>query len=71
MFLVHSLTAPRPFLNLRLLLNRNFSIGLIFEFLFGALFITPIVLFPPLLQDLMDFSESTIGLLLSSRGIGN
>ena len=71
MFLVHSLTAPRPFLNLRLLLNRNFSIGLIFGFLFGALFITPIVLFPPLLQDLRDFPESTIGLLLSSRGIGN
>lgn len=70
-FLVHSLTAPRPFLNLRLLLNRNFSLGLLFAFLFGTLFITPMVLFPPLLQDLRDFPESTIGLLLSARGIGN
>ena len=70
-FLVHSLTAPRPFLNLRLLLNRNFALGLMFAFLFGTLFITPMVLFPPLLQDLRDFPESTIGLLLSARGLGN
>ena len=70
-FLVHSLTAPRPFLNLRLLLNRNYALGLMFGFLFGTLFITPMILFPPLLQDLRDFPESTIGLLLSARGIGN
>lgn len=70
-FLIHSLTAPRPFLNLRLLANRNYSIGLIFGFLFGALFITPIVLFPAILQDLRDFPESTIGMLLSARGLGN
>ena len=70
-FLVHSLTAPHPFLNLRLLLNRNYSIGLMFGFLFGMLFITPMVLFPPLLQDLRDFPESIIGTLLSARGLGN
>ena len=70
-FLVHSLTAPHPFLNLRLLLNRNYSIGLMFGFLFGTLFITPMVLFPPLLQDLRDFPESIIGTLLSARGLGN
>jgi len=29
------------------------------------------VLFPPLLQDLRDFPESTIGMLLSARGLGN
>jgi len=70
-FIVHSLTSPHPFLNLRLLLNRNFTLGLIFGFLFGTLFITPMVLFPPLLQDLRDFPESTIGMLLSARGLGN
>ena len=70
-FIVHSLTSPQPFLNLRLLLNRNFTLGLIFGFLFGTLFITPMVLFPPLLQDLRDFPESTIGMLLSARGLGN
>jgi DHA2 family multidrug resistance protein len=70
-FIVHSLTSPNPFLNLRLLLNRNFTLGLIFGFLFGTLFITPMVLFPPLLQDLRDFPESTIGMLLSARGLGN
>ena len=70
-FLVHSLTSPRPFLDLRLLLNRNFVLGLMMAFLFGGLFLTPTVLFPPLLQNLRGFPESSIGLLLSARGIGN
>lgn len=70
-FIVHSLTSPRPFLDLRMLLNRNFLLGLMLAFLFGGLFLTPTVLFPPLLQDLRGFPESSIGLLLSARGIGN
>ena len=70
-FIVHSLTTERPFLNLKLLLNRNFSLGLIFTFIFGALLLTPTVLFPPLLQNLRGFPESSIGLLLSARGVGN
>ncbi len=70
-FVVHSLTAPRPFINLKLLLNRNFALGLIFTFLFGAIFLLPTVLFPPLLQNLRGFPESSVGLLLSARGVGN
>ena len=70
-FLVHSLTAQRPFLNLRILRNRNFSLGLIFAFIFGALYLTPMVLYPTLLQDLRDFPESVIGVLLSARAVGN
>ncbi len=71
LFIVHSLTAANPFINLRLFLNRNFVIGLALAFAFGMLFLVPTVLFPPLLQNLRGFPESSIGILLSARGIGN
>ena len=70
-FIVHSLSARQPFLNPRLLLNRNYAIGLMFVFVFGMLNFTPMVLFPPLLQDLRDYPDSIIGWLLAMRGIGN
>jgi DHA2 family multidrug resistance protein len=37
----------------------------------GAWERTPMVLFPPLLQDLQGYPESTIGYLVASRGLGN
>ncbi|MFC7541099.1 MFS transporter [Siccirubricoccus deserti] len=35
LFLAHSLTASRPFLNLRLLLDRNYALGLLLVFIYG------------------------------------
>ncbi|MDP6344814.1 MAG: MDR family MFS transporter [Alphaproteobacteria bacterium] len=71
LFLVHIATARRPFFNPRLFLNHNYSLGLILAFLFGMLSFAPLVLFPPLLQDLRGFPDSTVGLLLATRGAGN
>ncbi len=70
-FLAHSLTAPRPFLDPKLLLDRNFSIGLLIAFFMGMLSYTSLVLFPSLLHDLRDYPDSTIGILLAARGTGN
>jgi MFS transporter, DHA2 family, multidrug resistance protein len=70
-FCVHSLTAPRPFLDPRLLLDRNFSIGLVIAFFMGMLAFTSLVLFPSMLHDLRDYPDSTIGVLLAARGTGN
>lgn len=70
-FIAHSLTAERPFLDPRLLLDRNFSIGLLLSFVMGALSFTPMVLFPILLHDLRGFPDSLVGMLLAARGIGN
>jgi MFS transporter, DHA2 family, multidrug resistance protein len=70
-FVAHSLTARRPFLDPRLLLDRNFAIGLVIAFFMGMLSYTSLVLFPALLHDLRDYPDSTIGLLLSARGTGN
>ena len=69
-FVVHSATAPRPFLNPRLLRDRNFAIGLVLIFLFGMLNFTPITLLPTLLQDVQGYPDSIIGLVLSARGLG-
>ncbi|MDX2157365.1 MAG: DHA2 family efflux MFS transporter permease subunit [Hyphomicrobiaceae bacterium] len=70
-FLVHSLTAKRPFLDLGVLLDRNFAIGLLLVFVLGMLSFTPMVLFPGLLHDLRGYPDDAIGMLLAGRGFGN
>lgn len=65
-FIGHSLTCDRPFLDPRLLVNRNFAVGLGLALIFGALFVTPMVLLPVLLQQLRDIPEFTIALLLAA-----
>jgi DHA2 family multidrug resistance protein len=69
-FLVHSLTNDRPFLDLRLLLERNFALGLGISTIFGMLFVTPMVLIPTMLQQLRDVPEFAVGTLIAVRGIG-
>ena len=49
-FVVHCLSAKAPFLNLRLLRDRNYAIGLALVTIYGMLNFTPMVLLPPLLQ---------------------
>jgi DHA2 family multidrug resistance protein len=72
MFLAHCLTTKvHPFLDPRLLLDRNFSIGVLIAFFMGMLSYTSLVLFPGLLHDLRDFPDSAIGALLAARGTGN
>ena len=70
MFVVHSLTAHRPFLEPRLLLDRNFLIGLIIVLIYGMLNFTPMVLLPPMLQSLLGYPDSVIGIILGLRGAG-
>ncbi len=69
-FISHSLTAERPFLNPRLLMKRNYALGLMIAFVFGLLNFTPITLLPALLQTLRGYPDSIIGLILGIRGTG-
>ena len=69
-FLAHSLTAQHPFLNLRLLLDRNYALGLALVGVFGMLNVTPMVLLPPLLQQHAGFPDTLIGEVLAARGLG-
>jgi DHA2 family multidrug resistance protein len=70
LFLVHSLTTDKPFLDLRLLLNRNYSLGLALVALFGMLNFTPMVLLPTLMRAHMGYPDLLVGQVVSSRGIG-
>ena len=69
-FLFHSLTTREPFLNLKLLTDRNYAIGLVLVTIYGMLNFTPMVLLPPLLQQHVGFSDSLVGWVIGSRGIG-
>jgi DHA2 family multidrug resistance protein len=71
LFLAHSLTARQPFLNLRLLLDRNYALGLALVTVYGMLNFTPMVLLPPLLQQHAGFPDTIIGEILAARGIGS
>jgi DHA2 family multidrug resistance protein len=70
LFLAHTFTAERPFIAPSLFLDRNFAIGLTIVFVYGMLNFTPIVLLPPLLQNLKGYPDRLIGLLLAMRGVG-
>lgn len=69
-FVAHSLTTEKPFLNLRLLLDRNYAIGLVLVTIYGMVNFTPIVLLPTLLQTYAGYPDSIIGLIVGYRGIG-
>jgi DHA2 family multidrug resistance protein len=69
-FVVHSLSARAPFLNLKLLADRNYAIGLALVTIYGMLNFTPMVLLPPLLQQQAGFPDAMVGQVIGSRGIG-
>ena len=70
-FIANTVWSRTPFLDPHLFRDRNFCVGLVVAFLMGAMSYTLIVLFPPLLQDLRQYPESTVGYLMSARGLGN
>ena len=69
-FVVHSLMARNPFLNLRLLADRNYAVGLFLVTLFGMLNFTPMVLMPPLLKSELAQPDYVVGVVVSWRGLG-
>jgi DHA2 family multidrug resistance protein len=69
-FIVHTVTSERPFINPKLFKDRNFSIGVFLVFVYGMLNITPTVMIPTMLQNLMGYPDSMIGILLAARGAG-
>jgi len=70
LYVVHTATSREPFISPALFLDRNFAVGLLIVFLYGMLNMTPLVLLPNLLQNLMGYPDSLIGTLLGTRGAG-
>jgi DHA2 family multidrug resistance protein len=69
-FIVHCLTTKAPFLNLRLLTDRNYAVGLVLVTIYGMLNFTPMVLLPPLLQQYAGFPDALVGQVIGCRGVG-
>ena len=67
-FIVHSATHERPFLDPAMLKDRNFVVANVVMFLAGAVMYGVLALLPPLLS-MLNYPEVTIGLLLAPRGI--
>jgi DHA2 family multidrug resistance protein len=69
-FLVHTFTATRSFVNPSLFLDRNFSVGMLFIFIVGITYLASMALMTPYLQTLMGYPVVTAGLVMGPRGLG-
>ena len=70
LFVVHVLTTDKPFLDPKLLLDRNYAVGVLLGFVFGMLYFTTLVLQPTMLQGVREYPDSMLGILQAVRGIG-
>ncbi|ODT79005.1 MAG: EmrB/QacA family drug resistance transporter [Pelagibacterium sp. SCN 64-44] len=68
-FVIHSLTARSPFVDLRIFKDANFSLGSLFMAVMGVTLFSGLALLPPLLQNLMGYSVIFTGLLMAPRGL--
>jgi len=71
MFIAHSLTTRRPFVDFRLFRDRNFTVSLMVMFAIGVAVFSPTVLMPGFLQQLQGYSPTQAGLLVASRGLSS
>ncbi|MGD8378361.1 MAG: DHA2 family efflux MFS transporter permease subunit [Gammaproteobacteria bacterium] len=69
-FLIHATLKEHPFIDLKMLKDRNFATGLTLMFVFGIVLLATMSLIPPFLQNLIDFPVVTTGLVLAPRGVG-
>lgn len=70
LFLVHTLTTERPFVNLAIFRDRNFAVGSVFGFFLGGLMYSVMAMTAPMLADLMGYPTLVVGLAMAPRGLG-
>ena len=69
MFLAHTLTTARPFIDPKLFRDRNFAISLVVMLTIGMAIFSPAVLLPNFLQQLQGYSPTQAGWLMAARGV--
>ncbi len=68
-FIYWELTTPMPIVDLRVLLNRNFAVGVGLITLLGAVLYATTAVMPLLMQTLLGYTAFQAGLALSPRGV--
>ena len=70
LFVVHLVTAQRPFISPRLFMDRNLSASLLVMFAVGMVLLASSALLAPWLQTLAGYPVATAGLVMAPRGFG-
>ncbi|MDR3534288.1 MAG: DHA2 family efflux MFS transporter permease subunit, partial [Rhodopila sp.] len=70
LFVVHMITAKKPFIPPVLFKDRNFSAGLVLMFATGTILVSSSSLMAPWLQNLANYPVEAAGLIMAPRGIG-
>src|SRR6201994_57203 len=70
LFIVHMLTARRPFIPAALFKDRNFATGVGMMFAAGTILVSRSSLMAPWLQNLAKYPVDNAGLIMAPRGIG-
>ena len=70
LFIVQTLTARRPFVDLKLFTDRNFLACCLLGFIVGVLVFSVLAILPQLLEGLMGYPVVTTGLVMAPRGMG-
>ncbi|HET6608592.1 MAG TPA: DHA2 family efflux MFS transporter permease subunit [Rhodopila sp.] len=70
LFVIHMLTAKKPFIPPMLFVDRNFAAGLSLMFTTGTILVSSSSLMAPWLQNLANYPVESAGLIMAPRGIG-
>jgi MFS transporter, DHA2 family, multidrug resistance protein len=70
LFIVHMITAKKPFIPPLLFRDRNFAAGLVLMGATGTILVSSSSLMAPWLQNLANYPVETAGLIMAPRGIG-
>jgi DHA2 family multidrug resistance protein len=70
LFVVHMLTAEKPFLPPAIFRDRNFAAGMVMMFLICMVLLASSALLAPYLQNLANYPVESAGLAMAPRGIG-
>src|SRR6202044_2663575 len=70
LFVVHMLTAEKPFITSAVFKDRNLAAGLLVMFAVGMVLLAVSALLAPWLQDLANYPVETAGLAMAPRGLG-
>jgi DHA2 family multidrug resistance protein len=69
--IIHTLTAPHPFFDRRLLTDRNFVVATAFGVATSIILMSSFALLPPITQGLLGYTAYESGMLSLPRGVGS